>query len=227
MTKSIKQKKQEKQKKQKDSLSHPSVNFFKQLSQLGHFYYDLITKKKNKKASSSSLSLSLSSLSSSLSSSSSSSSSTTSSSEQVSQSLISSSSSDEDKKIKPLDDESYKRIKREVFLVVDSEMNTVHQINDYLTWAAQKHNVITKLLPSLKRKINKKYKVTGAEITKILQRRHRSRHRVNNIGNQGSRVVINDSRQKLKNTAMSDKKKRRRRAVDFMMQGGNNISKFF
>ncbi|RHZ54041.1 hypothetical protein Glove_431g9 [Diversispora epigaea] len=91
-----------------------------------------MTKKKNKKASSSSLSSSLSS--SSLSSSSSSS--TTSSSEQVSQSLISSSFSDEDKRIKPLNDESYKRIKKEVFLVVDSEMNTVYQINDRLTWAA-------------------------------------------------------------------------------------------
>ncbi|RHZ87758.1 hypothetical protein Glove_30g153 [Diversispora epigaea] len=146
-------------------------------------------------------------------------------SQQVSQSLISSSSSDEDKRIKPLDDESYKRIKKEVFLVVDSEMNTVYQINDRLTWAAQKHDVITKLLPPLKRKINKKYKVTGAEIIKMLQRCHRSRHRVNNIGNQGPRAVINDSRRKLKNTAMNNKKKRRRRAVDFMMQGGNKYIK--
>ncbi|RHZ88709.1 hypothetical protein Glove_21g396 [Diversispora epigaea] len=132
-----------------------------------------MTKKKNKKVLSSSSSLSLSSsLSSSLLLS------TTSSLEQVSQSLIFSSSSDEDKRIKPLDDESYKRIKREVFLVVDSEMNTV--------------------------KINKKYKVTGAEIIKMLQRRHRSRHRVNNISNQGPRAVINDSRRKLKNTTMRD-----------------------
>ncbi|RHZ82089.1 hypothetical protein Glove_114g65 [Diversispora epigaea] len=77
-------------------------------------------------------------------------------------------------------------------------MNTVYQINNHLTWAAQKHDVITKLLPLLKRKINKKYKVTGAEIIKMLQRCHRSCHR---------------------------KKKRRRRAVDFMMQGGNKYIK--
>src|SRR5215204_2554480 len=83
-------------------------------------------------------------------------------------------------------------------------MNTVYQINDRLTWAAQKHDVITKLLPLLKRKINKKYKVTGAEIIRMLQRRHRSRHRENNIGNQGPRAVISNCRRKLKNTAMSD-----------------------
>ncbi|RHZ74856.1 hypothetical protein Glove_219g77 [Diversispora epigaea] len=129
-----------------------------------------MTKKKNKKASSSSSSLSLSSSSSSSSSSLLSSSSTTSSSEQMSQSLISLSSSDENKRIKLLNDESYKRIKREVFLVVDSEMNTV--------------------------KINKKYKIIGAEIIKILQRRHWSCHRVNNIGNQGPKAVINDKKEK-------------------------------
>ena len=61
-----------------------------------------------------------------------------------------------------------------------------------------------KLLPPLKKKINKKYKVTSADIIQMLQRRHRSQHHEYNIKTKGEDFVKKNSRRSTKNTAMSN-----------------------
>ncbi|RHZ64745.1 hypothetical protein Glove_320g74 [Diversispora epigaea] len=180
--------------------------------------------KRNKSTSSSSL-LSSSPSSSSSSSPSSSSSSESSSSSSSRSSSHSSSSSDENKSIKCLDKKSYNRIKKEVFIITNSDLYSIYQIRKELTWEVQKNDILTKLLPPLRKKINKKYKVAFADIVQMLQRRHRSQHYEYNIKIKGEDFVKKNSRRLTKNTAMSNKKKRRRRAVDSMRESGDKYIK--
>ena len=63
---------------------------------------------------------------------------------------------------------------------------------------------MTKLLPPLRKKINKKYKVASADLLQMLQRRHRSQHHEYNNENKGEDFVKKNSRRTIKNTAMSN-----------------------
>jgi methionine synthase I (cobalamin-dependent) len=91
-----------------------------------------------------------------------------------------------------------------VFIIANSELYSIYQIRKELTWEAQKNDILMKLLPPLKRKINKKYKVAGAEIVQMLQRRYRSQHHEYNIETKGEDFVKKNSRRAAKNTAMSN-----------------------
>lgn len=68
----------------------------------------------------------------------------------------------------------------------------------------QKEEIITKLLPPLYKLINKKYSVTNNELLKMLYKRWRSRHRVNNIKLQGEEQVKKNKRRVKKNSRMQD-----------------------
>ncbi|GBC43506.2 hypothetical protein GLOIN_2v1847224 [Rhizophagus irregularis DAOM 181602=DAOM 197198] len=68
-------------------------------------------------------------------------------------------------------------LKKEVFIWSDSELKDVYSINYELTWAEQKDNIVTKLLPPLYKLVNKKYKVSNSDLLKMLYGRWRSRHR--------------------------------------------------
>jgi hypothetical protein len=80
---------------------------------------------------------------------------------------------------------------------VDSELKDIYRIDEKLTWAEQKEEIVTKLLPPLYKIVNKKYNITNDKLLKMLYRRWRSRHRVNNLKNQGEeRVKLNKRRAK-------------------------------
>ena len=49
------------------------------------------------------------------------------------------------------------------------------------TWAEQKDEIVTKLLPALRKLVDKRYKVTNKELLDMLYGRWRSRHREYNI----------------------------------------------
>jgi hypothetical protein len=87
---------------------------------------------------------------------------------------------------------------------VDSELKEVYKIDDTLTWADQKDDIVTKLLPLLYKLVNKKYDVSNNDLLKMLYGRWRSRHRVNNIKNQGEEQVKRNNRRIGKNIKMQD-----------------------
>jgi hypothetical protein len=87
---------------------------------------------------------------------------------------------------------------------VDSELKEVYKIDDMLTWADQRDDIVTKLLPPLYKLVNKKYAVSNNDLLKMLYGRWRSRHRVNNIKNQGEEQVKRNNRRIGKNTKMQD-----------------------
>ena len=89
-----------------------------------------------------------------------------------------------------------------MFLWIDSELKDIYKIDEEQTWAEQKENIITKLLPPLYKLVNKKYSVTNAKLLKMLYGRWRSRHRVNNIKNQGEEKVKQNKRRARKNSRM-------------------------
>ena len=91
-----------------------------------------------------------------------------------------------------------------MFIIVNFDLSSLYQIKRELTWSAQKENIFKKLIPPLRKKINKKYKVASADIVKMLQRRHRSQHRQHNIETKGEDFVKMNSRRAIKNTAMSN-----------------------
>lgn len=68
----------------------------------------------------------------------------------------------------------------------------------------QKDDIVTKLLPPLYKLVNQKYKVSNAELLKMLHGRWRSRHRVKNIELQGEEQVKNNKRRTAKNSRMQD-----------------------
>jgi hypothetical protein len=72
---------------------------------------------------------------------------------------------------------------------VDSELKEVYKIDDTLTWADQRDNIVAKLLPPLYKFVNKKYDISNNDLLKMLYGRWRFRHRINNIKNQGKEQV--------------------------------------
>ena len=95
-------------------------------------------------------------------------------------------------------------LQKEVFLWVDSELKDVYQIDNELTWAEQKEEIVTKLLPPLYKIVEKKYNITNSKLLKMLYGRWRSRHRVNNIRKQGDERIKQDKRRSGKNSRMQD-----------------------
>jgi hypothetical protein len=87
---------------------------------------------------------------------------------------------------------------------VDSELKKVYKIDDMLTWADQRDDIVTKLLPPLYKLVNKKYDVSNNDLLKMLYGRWRSSHRVNNIKNQGKEQVKRNNRRIGKNTKIQD-----------------------
>ncbi|RHZ77334.1 hypothetical protein Glove_181g29 [Diversispora epigaea] len=192
--------------------------------------------KKNKKESSSSSSSSLSSSSSSSSSSPSSptasssllspSSSANESSSSSDESDESESSSEEGKKkkkktktIKYLDSESYKRVRKELFLVYNSKYKTKYLIKPELTWVEQRDFIITKLLPCLSKIMNKKYTVSDTDLLEMIHTRWETRHQIHRTIVKGNRKI--ELRRLRKNTDMQKKKKLRNRAAEYLFQGGD------
>ncbi|GES83413.1 hypothetical protein GLOIN_2v1485488 [Rhizophagus clarus] len=114
---------------------------------------------------------------------------------------------------------SYKTIKAKVYIWVDSELRDTYKIDEERTWVEQKENIVTKLLPPLYKLMNKKYNITNGKLLKILYGRWRSRHRVNNIKNQGEERIKQDKRRAKKNSRMQDKKKRRTKATNYLIEG--------
>ena len=80
----------------------------------------------------------------------------------------------------------------------------MYEINNECTWAEQKNNIVTKLLPPLYKLVNKKYSVTNSKLLKMLYGRWRSRHRVSNIKNQGEERMKKNKRRAKKNSRMQD-----------------------
>ena len=95
-------------------------------------------------------------------------------------------------------------LQKEVFIWIDSELKDVYQIDNALTWAEQKADIVTKLLPPLYKIVNKKYSISNSKLLEMLYGRWRSRHRVNNIRMQGEDQVKKDKRRTRKNSRMQD-----------------------
>lgn len=91
-----------------------------------------------------------------------------------------------------------------MYIWVDSELKDIYKIDERQTWAEQKESIVTKLLPPLYKLVNKKYNITNGELLKMLYGRWRSRHRVNNIKNQGEERIKLDKRRARKNSRMQD-----------------------
>ena len=85
---------------------------------------------------------------------------------------------------------------------MDSELKDIYRIDEKLTWAEQKEEIVTKLLPPLYKIVNKKYNITNDKLLKMLYGRWRSRHRVNNLKNQGEERVKLNKRRAKKNSRM-------------------------
>ena len=65
----------------------------------------------------------------------------------------------------------YLYIQKEVFIWVDSELKDVYEINNERTWAEQKENIITTLLPPLYKLMNKRYTVSNSDLLRMLHGR--------------------------------------------------------
>ena len=110
-------------------------------------------------------------------------------------------------------------LQKEVFIWHDSELKDVYSINYELTWAEQKDNIVTKLLPPLYKLVNKKYKVSNGDLLKMLYGRWRSRHRVSNIRKQGEAQIKRNKRRAMKNSRMQD--------VNYLINRNYKFSFFF
>lgn len=95
-------------------------------------------------------------------------------------------------------------LQKETFIWVDSELKDVYQIDYERTWAEQKQDIITKLLPPLYKLVNKKYDVSNSDLMNMLKVRWRSRHRTSNIKKQGEDRIKQDKRRAKKNSRMQD-----------------------
>lgn len=95
-------------------------------------------------------------------------------------------------------------LQKEVFIWVDSELRDVYEIDNKRTWAEQKEDIITKLLPPLYKLVNKKYNVSNGDLLKMLYGRWRSRHRVHNIKIQGDEKVKENKRRMKKNSRVGE-----------------------
>ncbi|RIB24222.1 hypothetical protein C2G38_2285190 [Gigaspora rosea] len=106
---------------------------------------------------------------------------------------------------------------KKVFIWCDSALKDIYYIDEKLTWADQKNDIITKLLPALCKKVNKKYNVLQQELLKMLYGRWRAHHCEFNIRKQGDKQVERNRRRKAKNSMVKDKKQRRVSAVDYLL----------
>lgn len=77
-------------------------------------------------------------------------------------------------------------------------------IDDKLTWADQKEDIITKLIPPLYKLVNKKYDVSNNQLLAMLYGRWRSRHRVKQIETHGQEQVKLNKRRVAKNSRTQD-----------------------
>jgi hypothetical protein len=91
-----------------------------------------------------------------------------------------------------------------VYIWVDSELKDVYEIDYESTWANQRENIITKLLPPLYKLVNRKYDVSNSDLLKMLRGRWHSRHRVHKIKMQGDDKVKQNKRRTKKNSRMQD-----------------------
>ncbi|POG76679.1 hypothetical protein GLOIN_2v1474511 [Rhizophagus irregularis DAOM 181602=DAOM 197198] len=110
---------------------------------------------------------------------------------------------------------------KEVFIWIDSDLKDVFEMDVKITWAEQKNNIVTKLLPALRKLVDKRYKVTNKELLDMLYGRWRSRHREYNIRIQGEEKIKSNKRRTTKNSKMQDKKKRRVIATNYLIQNND------
>ena len=87
---------------------------------------------------------------------------------------------------------------------MDSELKDVYEIDNKRTWAEQKDDIVTKLIPPLYKLTNKKYNVSNSNLLRMLYDRWRSRHRVSNIEKQGEDKVKQNKRRTNKNLRLQD-----------------------
>jgi hypothetical protein len=80
----------------------------------------------------------------------------------------------------------------------------VYEIDNERIWAEQKECIITKLLPSLYKLVNKKYNVSNSNLLKMLYGRWRSRYCMHNIKMQEKEKTKQNNRRVKKNTNMQD-----------------------
>ena len=91
---------------------------------------------------------------------------------------------------------------------MDSELKDIYEIDNKRTWAEQKDDVVTKLLPPLYKLVNKKYNVSNSNLLRMLYGRWRSRHRVSNIEKQGEEKIKQNKRRTNKNSRLQDVSKK-------------------
>ncbi|POG57931.1 hypothetical protein GLOIN_2v1488990 [Rhizophagus irregularis DAOM 181602=DAOM 197198] len=89
-------------------------------------------------------------------------------------------------------------------------------------FAEQKDEIVTKLLPALRKLVDKRYKVTNKELLDMLYGRWHSRHREYNIRIQGEEKIKNNKRRTAKNSKMQDKKKRRVVEANYLIKNNDN-----
>ncbi|CAB4417095.1 unnamed protein product [Rhizophagus irregularis] len=131
--------------------------------------------------------------------------------------FVSSSSSSEEESASSSSSEEVK----EVFIWIDSDLKDVFEIDVKITWAEQKDNIVTKLLPALRKLVDKRYKVTNKELLDMLYERWHSRNREYNIRIQGEEKIKSNKRRIAKNSKMQDKKKRRVIATNYLIQNND------
>ncbi|CAG8835134.1 34128_t:CDS:2, partial [Gigaspora margarita] len=81
---------------------------------------------------------------------------------------------------------------KEVFIWCDSALKNIYCIDEKLTWADQKNDIITKLLSALCKKVDKKYNVSQQELLKMLYGRWRACYREFNIRKQDYLLAMKD-----------------------------------
>ena len=91
---------------------------------------------------------------------------------------------------------------------MDSELKDIYEIDNKRTWAEQKDDVVTKLLPPLYKLVNKKYNVSNSNLLRMLYGRWRSRHCVSNIEKQGEEKIKQNKRRTNKNSRLQDVSKK-------------------
>jgi len=100
-----------------------------------------------------------------------------------------------------------------VFIWIDSDLKDVFEIDVKITWAEQKDNIVTKLLPALRKLVDKRYKVTNKELLDMLYGRWRSRHQEYNIRIQGEEKIKSNKRRTAKNSKMQDVSSKKRAKI--------------
>lgn len=85
-------------------------------------------------------------------------------------------------------------------MIYKSKYKQIYEIKKERTWESQRDMIITKILPKLAKKINKKYTVAIEEIKQMLYTNWRSRNRLWRLKENG--YEKQNKRRMKKNTAM-------------------------